>query len=298
MAPLILAPLPLFLLLFLCFSSAAASELSTPSACASVPSAHSLVCSCSSTASSPSSSSGGHLQLSSASLPDLLHQLVVHSCARLTIASGTFRGKTIVDHIKLLDIVRLDLRPDAFRAIRRSPRLFLLQNSHLPSIPPFAFAGLTRLKHFWWRNISIGRVHENAFAKMAFVDYLYFHTANIKAIDSGAFGHIHRLGHLFFRDGIRIGRMGARVFSGTRVGELVVEEATVKADAGVFGGLKAARVRISDCWWGETDAGRRRKGRRTRKRRTQEEAVEVNEINLRSGLVTGLYVSEISDRDL
>ncbi|KAL3091319.1 hypothetical protein niasHS_007112 [Heterodera schachtii] len=267
-------PLLLPLLFGLCFSSPSSSL------CSSSPSsAHSFVCSCSS---SLSASSTGHLRLSSSSLPDLLHHLVVHSCHRLTIAAGTFSGKTVLEHIRLLDIALLDIRSDSFRAIRRSPRLFLVQNAHLPAVPSRAFTGLSRLQHFWWRNISIGRVHENAFAKMAFVDYLYFHTANIKAIDSGAFGHIHRLGHLFLRDGVRIGRMGARVFCGTRVDELVVERATVKADDAVFDGMRATKVRISDCWWGATAGGRRgRKGRRRRRTR-REEAAQVGEMLIRN----------------
>ena len=87
----------------------------------------------------------------------------------------------MLDQLKFLDLGSLHFEAGAFRSIRRSPRLLLIQNvSRIPALLPLAFAGLGRLQHFWWRNVSIGRVHARAFAKLWHIDYLYFHQTHIK----------------------------------------------------------------------------------------------------------------------
>ena len=69
----------------------------------------------------------------------------------------------------------------AFRGIRRSPRLLLIQNiNRIAVIPPLTFAGLGRIQHFWWRNVSIGQVQSHAFAKLWPLGYLYFRQVHIQ----------------------------------------------------------------------------------------------------------------------
>lgn len=115
----------------------------------------------------------------------------MHSCSRLIIKNDTFLGIEIIDRLQLINIDHIQIESYAFRGLRKSPKQFLIQDSHLDYIPLHAFTGIFNVDHFWFRNVSIKRIAKMAFSKLYKINYLYFRNTNIDIMEPGAFGKLY-----------------------------------------------------------------------------------------------------------
>ena len=92
---------------------------------------------------------------------------------------------------------------------------------------------------------------------------------------SAGFGQMPSVEHFFLRDRIKLDWLSEGAFGNSKVEDIVVEDALIKGSPGALTGLRAQRVRMLNCRWGNgrrTKSGlRKHKGRKTNQKTRIEE---------------------------
>ncbi|CAJ0941451.1 unnamed protein product, partial [Mesorhabditis belari] len=188
-----------------------------------------IVCSCENTINSKL----GLVSLGNA----FVRSLTVHSCAQVSIANDSFNGVVIADRLSLISIGRLLIEPQAFRGIAQAPQRLVIDRCHLPLLMTSTFSGLSHFEHLWFRNSSIGIVHEGAFEGVSDVGYVYFRDVRFDQLNSRAFSGITEIKHFYLRGNVEVKSGEHEIFHGSTIDEIVFDELTGKFDEGFLAGV-------------------------------------------------------------
>ncbi|MCP9258474.1 hypothetical protein DINM_001510 [Dirofilaria immitis] len=163
-----------------------------------------------------------------------IDSLVIHSCDQVVIPNNIFNDIIIQYAIKIINVKNLTIFPWAFRGIRKAPEQLFIQATTIDYCPSYAFAGLTHVKHIWFRNSTIGVLASKSFNGLTDINYIYFRDCIIRHIEYGAFKFI-----IFVRGNITVKLAGSSIFRNSTIDDVIFEDARFAAPSNCFAGLKA-----------------------------------------------------------
>ncbi|KAM3724683.1 Cuticle collagen dpy-5 [Dirofilaria immitis] len=170
-----------------------------------------------------------------------IDSLVIHSCDQVVIPNNIFNDIIIQYAIKIINVKNLTIFPWAFRGIRKAPEQLFIQATTIDYCPSYAFAGLTHVKHIWFRNSTIGVLASKSFNGLTDINYIYFRDCIIRHIEYGAFNSMRRIHHFFVRGNITVKLAGSSIFRNSTIDDVIFEDARFAAPSNCFAAMETFR---------------------------------------------------------